>query len=1010
MATVLGLAMRVTADASGLAKSLTPVDRALQSLGQQADKSAALFDSFRGSTAAAATAQDSVRRQFEELTNSLRDGGINAEQFAQRFAEIQSAAKETADSFARGLQITEQSRTAEELRSEKLAELNRLLELGAISQQTFDRAAAEASGANAEAAEAERARAEAIADANRIIQANLTPQERYDQQIQNLQQHLDEGRLTQEQFNRAATKARGDLDRTADSAGKTDSTIAKLNRNLSILTTIEVGRALIDGFRLLSNTFNNISSQVRSLVSNVSSSLDQLNDLAARTGVGTEALQGYSVAAKLAGVDSETLASSLQKLSVNVGKATPGSEFDKALRGIGLSARELQQLAPEQQFSAIGDAISRLPTVAERAAAAVQVFGKQGAALAPLFREGADSIEELRERAKRLGIIVSDQQVSNVADMNDGFDLVKSTIEGIIGQVIGNLAPAVTAVTEEFLKFVEEWSGTQGQGGTGIANAITDVLLDGAEFFAAIFDEFVGSFTGFSTQLENAGEAFNVVSAGLEVISGIFKAIVNTFEIVGNGIALALGKALEAIGSYVSTDLETFGRDLQTSATESLQQNLSELENAGQQITDGVTQAVFGNPAAQEEAGAGAAVTLIRGMRDRIRQERAPQFQIETNIDETRQRFDDLYDGIIDQSSAVTGAMREFETVVASVVDPLNMTEEEIKRIEEAQRKVNVAIDQEIGARQQAQEEAAKLAAEDQKRIESLLQTNDQAERLEQDILAVSREQLRIQEEINAARSEGDIQAANEAAARLAELDQLQARLEDQQQAIEQGFGQGFQAAFDAVTEDVNGLINKAAEFGNEGALAAQRLQEGIAAAQEQARAGILNAEAFNAEVQRQQQLFEQEIGRIEQIEQFRQQMREQAIEAEQQRQEEIAGAQQKAEQEREQVRQSIIQAEQARLEEQRKAQEAEARRQAERIRQLNTLGSRVVQAGDVRTAEGAALVLKLAAEAQDPALIEQRRQTKLLQIMSAAMARAAANYFDSPVEIVGYARIGGIP
>jgi hypothetical protein len=290
------------------------------------------------------------------------------------------------------------------------------------------------------------------------------------------------------------------------------------------------------------------------------------------------------------------------------------------------------------------------------------------------------------------------------------------------------------------------------------------------------------------------------------------------------------------------------------------------------------------------------------------------------------------------------------------------------------------------------------------------LQTNDQAERLEQDILAVSREQLRIQEEINAARSEGDIQAANEAAARLAELDQLQARLEDQQQAIEQGFGQGFQAAFDAVTEDVNGLINKAAEFGNEGALAAQRLQEGIAAAQEQARAGILNAEAFNAEVQRQQQLFEQEIGRIEQIEQFRQQMREQAIEAEQQRQEEIAGAQQKAEQEREQVRQSIIQAEQARLEEQRKAQEAEARRQAERIRQLNTLGSRVVQAGDVRTAEGAALVLKLAAEAQDPALIEQRRQTKLLQIMSAAMARAAANYFDSPVEIVGYARIGGIP
>jgi chromosome segregation ATPase len=388
----------------------------------------------------------------------------------------------------------------------------------------------------------------------------------------------------------------------------------------------------------------------------------------------------------------------------------------------------------------------------------------------------------------------------------------------------------------------------------------------------------------------------------------------------------------------------------------------------------------------------------------------SPQFEVETNIADVRERFDDLYDGIIDQSSAVTGAMREFEMAVASVVDPLNMTEEEIKRIEEAQRKVNNEIDKEQGAREKAQQDAAQLAAEDQKRVESLLQTNDQLQRVQEDILAVSREQSRIQKEIDAARSEGDIQAANEAVARLAQLDQLQARLEDQQQAIEQGFGQGFQAAFDAVTKDVNGLINKAAEFGNEGALAAQRLQEGIAAAQEQARDGILNAEAFNAEVQRQQQLFEQEIGRIEQLEQFRQQMREQAIEAEQQRQEEIAAAQEKAEEEREQIRQSIIQAEQAFLEEQRKAQEAEAQRQAERIRQLNTLGSGVVQAGDVRTAEGAALLQQLAAEAQDPALIEQRRQTKLLQQISLGIAGAAANYFDSPVEIVGFARTGGIP
>jgi len=54
------------------------------------------------------------------------------------------------------------------------------------------------------------------------------------------------------------------------------------------------------------------------------------------------------------------------------------------------------------------------------------------------------------------------------------------------------------------------------------------------------------------------------------------------------------------------------------------------------------------------------------------------------------------------------------------------------------------------------------------------------------------------------------------------------------------------------------------------------------------------------------------------------------------------------------------------------------AARQQEFLRQLNTLGSRTVETADVRTQEGAAIVLGLAANAQDPALIEARLQTKL--------------------------------
>jgi hypothetical protein len=99
---------------------------------------------------------------------------------------------------------------------------------------------------------------------------------------------------------------------------------------------------------------------------------------------------------------------------------------------------------------------------------------------------------------------------------------------------------------------------------------------------------------------------------------------------------------------------------------------------------------------------------------------------------------------------------------------------------------------------------------------------------------------------------------------------------------------------------------------------------------------------------------------------------------------------------------------EQAKISEaRRKAEEAEYNRQVARITELNTLGSRTVQTADIRTQEGAALVLGLTAEAQDPALIEARLQTKQLGLIAKGIAQAASNYFNTPVAIVGSAQLG---
>jgi hypothetical protein len=999
MANILGLALKISADSTQL--KLDPVERALQTLGKEADKVTKIFEEFASTSEAAAKAQDSTAKALQDLTAARRAGTISAEQFAKSFEDVRNAATEEATALRRAAQITEQ---------------------------------------------------------------NITPLQKYERAVAELREQVAAGRISQDTFNRAMQVARADLDRTSQSAKGTSTQLEGISRQLTAISRLQIGRAIVDGFQVLSGAVRSATSQISGIVSSVSTSLDSLNDLSNRIDVPVQKLQGLGLAAKLSGVDTEQFATAVTRLGVSIGKADPGGAFDKTLRSVGVSLAEIRGLRPEQQFEAISAAIGALPTSADRAAAAVEIFGKQGAALVPLFKEGAASVEELTARAERLGIIVSEDQVANIAEMNDAFDLVSATVEGIIGQVTGNLAPVVTAIADEFLAFVESFSGANGEGGTAIADAITDTLLNGAEFLAGVFDSFVSQFGDLSTVLVDAAAVFQATGEVFTIVYEGLRAAFNAFEIAGNSLALALGKALEAIGSYLNSDLEAFGRDLVAASQAALDQNAQELIDAASSVGDATDRLLNGTDG--DAAAAGPAEQFIEGMRSRIEQARSPEFKVNTNIDKTREAFDEFFNGIVDESSRVTGLMREFEAAVAAAQEDGELTADEIARINELQGGVNAAIQQELALRTEAVTAAREQADADAKRIESLLKTTDATQKIIDDLSAVEREIARVQQEISETGA-GDSGAAQ---ARLDELRLLQGQLDEQLQAAAQGFEGGFEKAFAAVGGNFNRLAEQAAHFGEAGNAAAARLQDGIAAAQEQARDGILNREAFEAEVARQQQLFEQEIANVKAVADERAKVNElvdqrfllarfggdqqrltaaqnlaalereigrvqadvQAARAAGNQEEVNAGIarlgqlDQVAAQERdiasgrrqleqqlgqqreqylkqlEQQQQQAQQAQQKYLEEQAKAVEAENQRQVARIRELNTLGSGVIQGNDIRTAEGAALFLSLAANQQDPALIEARLQTRRLTELRDTLVAISAQFAGPVVQIGG--------
>lgn len=993
MSTVASLAMKISADATGVKESLTPVERAFQQLDKEAAKVTDSFNDFAGESVAAALAQRDAQAAIDQLTASLRSGAINGKQFADEFAKLGESVNEQAAAFRRAAQITE---------------------------------------------------------------ASITPQQKYNRTVSELRAEVAAGRITQDTFNQAMAKAKGELDKATGSAKSAKSELAGVSKSLSTIAAIEIGRVVVDGFQAVANVFSRVSSQVASLVSSVNSSIDTLVDFSARTGIGVEALQGYSLAAKLAGVDTEAFGAAVQKLGVNIGKANPGDSFDKSLRAIGLSVAELRALAPEEQFSAIGNAISELPTAADRAAAAVEVFGKQGAALAPLFREGAASIEELRARAERLGVIVSETQVNNVGDMNDAFDLVSATVQGIVGQVIGNLAPAVTAVVDEFLKFVETWEGASGTGGTGIANAITETLLKGAEFFAGIFDSFVTNFESISSILADVGEVFRI--GGQLLLTGMegFRAVFNVIQLGIDALLIGFGKLLEGIGSWVSDDLEQFGAGLAAASEESAKKNTEEMEAAAKNAANAFA-GIFGQVGGSaEKGGQGAAVQFVKGISDRIRQEQSPEFKIETNLDQTEERLKLFLKNSTDGGSDFLKQSTETLATFQQMAGEGELTAEQIKIMNGFMEKLNQELDGELEKRKAAKDAADAQAEADQKRVDALLKVGDAANKIEEDLAAVERKRQQV-----AASGDADAQA------QLARLDELRAQLDEQQQAQDQGFGDGFQKAFDDSKKTLDDAIDKSKEFGQAGFDAALQLQEGIKAAQAQVKDGILSKEAYDNEVNRQQELFDKRIDDEKKVMDERKKAQEEAAKLREQqektvndliKQQEFGGddarvkaaenlkaieaeiarakeaqaearknddkgaadaatkrlaqldqvqakerdiasgvaAQREAFQKKQQElvaaqakqQEQIAQQQQKFAEEQAKAQQAEFERQSKRIAELNTLGPQTVQTADVRTQAGQQIVLDLFNQQQDPALIQAKLTNKVLNRIAASIDR----------------------
>ena len=223
----------------------------------------------------------------------------------------------------------------------------------------------------------------------------------------------------------------------------------KTSSDVSVLKNLAIGQALISGIRSTAQQFT-------SFIKSAASSAAAVDDLSKRTGISTQTLQGYGLAANQSGVSTETMGKSLQKLSLVQLKAQNGNKAAQAsFTAIGLSMQDLAGLSPEQTFEAVTDAIAQLPTVAQQSAAAIALFGKSGSELVPIFAEGTGYLAKMRKEAEELGIVLSKEQMSGLAGLDDMIAKVGMAFGGLAQRIVADLVPQLMAAGDQMLTFVK---------------------------------------------------------------------------------------------------------------------------------------------------------------------------------------------------------------------------------------------------------------------------------------------------------------------------------------------------------------------------------------------------------------------------------------------------------------------------------------------------------------------------------------------------------------------------
>jgi hypothetical protein len=169
----------------------------------------------------------------------------------------------------------------------------------------------------------------------------------------------------------------------------------------------------------------------------------QLLDLSNNIGIAVKDLAVLQQQFKLSGKAAEDVGPVMAKMMKNIETGSAAG----TIKRLGLDMDDLRKKTPSEQFQAIGEAINKLPDPAERATAAMDVFGKSGATLLAVFADKSfgQAAEQVGNQAELLN-----RDAALFDDISDKLATAGLKVQGFFVGVADRVAPVIKPLLDKF--------------------------------------------------------------------------------------------------------------------------------------------------------------------------------------------------------------------------------------------------------------------------------------------------------------------------------------------------------------------------------------------------------------------------------------------------------------------------------------------------------------------------------------------------------------------------------